>query len=52
MNLYIYPLLNSPDQILCVDEHGSFVRQRDTLFAALDVMRALYDDIILLHDPV
>ena len=51
MTLHIYPVMDS-ETVLLVDDHGYFIKQRDLVFNALDVMRQLYDDIIMHHDPI
>ena len=52
MTLHIYPVADNVDQVIGVDDAGYFVRSRDTLFGALDVMRSLYDDVIIHLDPI
>jgi len=52
MILHIYPVADNADQVIGVDDAGYFVRSRDTLFRALDVIRSLYDDVIIHLDPI
>jgi hypothetical protein len=52
MILHIYPATVGSNSVILVDDHGYYVRSRDVIFGALDVMRQLYDDIIMHHDPI
>jgi len=52
MTLHIYPIQNNVDLVLAVDDAGYYTKKRDTLFGALDVMRQLYDDIVIHVNPI
>jgi len=52
MILHIYPAHDNTNTLILVDDHGWFVRSRDVIFSTMDVMRVLYDDIIMHHDPI
>jgi hypothetical protein len=50
--LNIYPVSRTSDTVLLIDKHGWFVRSRDDVFDTLDVIRTMYQDVILHLDPV
>jgi len=50
--LNIYPVSRTSDTVLLIDKHGWFIRSRDDVFDTLDVIRTMYQDVILHLDPV
>lgn len=50
--LNIYPVSRTSDTVLLVDKHGWFVRSRDDVFDTLDIIRSMYEDVIIHLNPV
>lgn len=46
MTLNIYPT-DHPDWVLLRDDKGFYIRQRDLIFAAFDIYKMFYKDVIL-----
>lgn len=51
MILHIYPIADS-NSVLLIDDYGHFSKSRDLVFGSLDVMRVMYEDIIMHLEPI
>ena len=50
--LNIYPVSRTSDTVLLVDKHGWFIRSRDDVFDTLDIIRSMYEDVIIHLNPI
>jgi len=51
LTLHIYPT-DHTDWVLLRDEKGFYVRQRDVIFAAFDLYKMFYKEVILHTSPL
>ena len=51
MILHIYPIANT-ESVVCVDDYGHYTKTRDIVFGTFDLMRTIYDDVILHNEPI